>query len=428
MNLKQLRARLAEIKGEMQALIDGGLDAEASAKFDELETEAKQVQGNIDRLERFSKIEVEDSAPAGRQVPAAQPKASVIEVIDNKQADPKAGFEDLASFALAVRSSNPHVGGGMDERLRVLGAPSNYHQEGGSSDGYMVPTEFKDKIMELVFDDADLLSMVESEPTSSNSVQFIADDSTPWGSTGVQSYWGAEANQFTPSRLETEGREVKLHKLHAFVTATEELIEDAPRLNNRLFKGAARAINWKANEAILFGTGAGQPLGFDNSGSKVTVAKEATQAAATIVAKNVAKMYSRVLNPSQAVWLANQDTMGELLTMTLGDQPIWVAPNGFIGNAVGGTLLGRPVMFSDNCATLGTNNDIMLINPMGYYMAKKQGGVKFNSSIHLYFDYDVQAYKWTFRMGGLPYLNAAVSPKNGSSTRSHYVTLATRSA
>ena len=35
MNLKQLRARLAEIKGEMQALIDGGLDAEASAKFDD---------------------------------------------------------------------------------------------------------------------------------------------------------------------------------------------------------------------------------------------------------------------------------------------------------------------------------------------------------------------------------------------------------
>jgi len=214
--------------------------------------------------------------------------------------------------------------------------------------------------------------------------------------------------------------------LHAFVTATEELIEDAPRLNSRLTKGAARAINWKANESLLFGTGAGQPLGFDNSASKISVAKEGSQAAATIVAKNVAKMYSRVMNPSRSVWFVNQDTLPEFLTMTLGDQPIWIAPNGFMGNAAGGTLLGRPVMFSENCATLGTNTDIMLIDPMGYYLVKKSGGIKFNSSIHLYFDYDVQAFKWTFRLGGMPYLNAAVSPKNGSSTKSHYVTLATR--
>jgi HK97 family phage major capsid protein len=423
MKLEQLRARLAAIKTDMQVLIDGEMSAEDSVKFDELEAEAKQVQSNIERLERFEKMKEQEQEPQGRKVPASAPQR--IEVVDNASADLTGGFSGLGEFAMAVRASNPHLGGSIDPRLNVLGAPSNFHKEGGSSDGYMVPTEYKNKIFELVFGNPDLLGMVDSEPTSSNSVQFLADETTPWGSTGIQAYWGAEGNQFTPSRLETEGKELKLHKLHAFVTATEELIEDAPRLNSRLTKGAAQAINWKANEAILFGSGAGQPLGFDNSASKITVAKEGTQAADTIVAANVAKMYTRILNPSRAVWFVNQDTLPQFLTMTLGDKPIWLAPNGFISSP-GGVLFGRPVMFNEHCGTLGDNTDIMLIDPMGYYLLKKSGGVKFASSIHLYFDYDIQAFKWTFRLGGMPYLNAAVSPNKGSSTKSHYVTLAVR--
>lgn len=419
MKLKELRARLAAIKGDMQALIDAGLDADAQVKFDELEAEAKIVRSNIERLERFEQEAQADQAGLGRQTQAS----GRVEVRDNRLDDPTAGFKGLGEFALSVMKA---IKGNMDDRLQVLGAPSNFHRETGSTDGFMVPAQFRDQIVELVFGEPDLLSMVDDEPTQSNSVQFLADETTPWGSTGVQAYWGSEGNQFTPSRLDTDGRELKLHKLHAFVTATEELLEDTPRLNQRLTRGSARAINWKANAAIHYGTGAGQPLGFFEASSKVAVAKETSQTAATIVAKNVAKMFSRSLNPGSSVWLANQDTLPELMTMTLGNQSIWTPPaSGFV-NAPGGFLFGRPIMFSDQCKTLGTEGDLMLVDPMGYYLARKQSGIKFSASMHLYFDYDVQAFKWTFRLGGQPYLSAAVTPNNGSATRSHYITLATR--
>jgi HK97 family phage major capsid protein len=422
MTLAELKARLDALKSDMQAEIDAGLPDQG--KFDQLETEAKDTRAKIERIEKFQAEHAKDQAGTGRATKASSPVS--VTVRDNSQDDPTAGFGGIGEFGRAVMSACT-PGADMDQRLRVLGAPTNFHRETGSSDGYMVPPQFRDAIFELMFGEPDLLSMVDGEPTNSNSVQFIADETTPWGSTGVQAYWGGEGNQFTASRLDTEGREIKLHKLHAFVTATEELIEDAPRLNDRLTRGAARALNWKANNAIHYGTGAGQPLGFNTAASKVTVAKEGSQTADTVVAKNVAKMYARNLNPGRAVWIINQDVIPEIMTLTIGDQPVWTPPASGFTQAPGGFLLGRPVMFSDQCKTLGDEGDILFVDPMGYYLARKSSGIKFGSSMHLYFDYDVQAFRWTFRLGGQPYLSAAVSPANGSATRGHYITLAVRS-
>ena len=64
--------------------------------------------------------------------------------------------------------------------------------------------------------------------------------------------------------------------------------------------------------------------------------------------------------------------------------------------------------------------------PGGYYSSVKSGGIKFAASMHLYFDYDIEAFRWTFRMGGQPYLSAPVSQAKGSQTLSHFITLAER--
>ena len=56
----------------------------------------------------------------------------------------------------------------------------------------------------------------------------------------------------------------------------------------------------------------------------------------------------------------------------------------------------------------------------------KAGGAEFAQSMHLWFDQDLMAFRLIFRMDGQPALGAAVSPKNGSSTRSHFATVAVR--
>lgn len=432
--LKALKTREAELKAQGKALLDAAdgagrdLTAAEEAKFTAIDTELTALAGEIATAEQAAERR---RRMEGVAVPISSGQGRVQVGDDRATLNPTAGFNSLADFARSVHRAHPQTPNGVvDPRLAAMyqAAPTGYMREGGSNDGYMVPPEYRDRIWELVFGGDNLLSEIDSEPTNSNQVNDLSDEWTPWGGTGITAAWRAEAGQMTPTRPSVQPRSVILNELYAFVTASDELLEDAPRLNVRLESKAAQAIGWKVDSAIQFGDGVGKPLGWMNSGALVTVAKETGQAAASLVPKNVAKMFSRMLGESvsRAHWRINSDVIPDLMTMTLGDQPIWTPPSTGLVNAPGGLLLGRPVRFSEHCKTLGTVGDIMLVDPKGYYGLVKSGGIKFASSIHLYFDYGLQAFRWTFRMGGQPHLKTPVSPANGAATKSHFVALATR--
>lgn len=436
MSIKALRQRLHDLKAEGRQTVEKlnkltALDAPGDSQRDEiaaLDKRADEIKAEIEQAQA-------DLDQAERQLERERAFQSTFEIPDNARItdngpDPAQtfGFGNLAEFALAVRNASPGASNfQIDERLSRFAAPSNFHRETGSTDGYQVPPQYRAEVWDVVNadDPANLLNLVDAEPTVSNAVEMLADESTPWGASGVQAYWRSEGSQMSPSRLSQQSRTVKLGELYAFVLATEELLEDAPRLNARLTNKSGLAIRWKASDAIMWGDGVGKPLGYMNSAALVSVAEETTQIADTIVAGNVAKMYARMLAAGmpRAIWLVNSDVLPQLMTMTLGNQPIWTPPSTGFANAPGGMLFGRPVVPTEHCKTLGDKGDIQLIDPMGYYAARKQAGVQFASSMHLYFDYNIQAFRWTFRLGGQPYLSAPVSPAEGSATKSHFIVL-----
>ena len=340
--------------------------------------------------------------------------------------DPRRGFASIAEFGRAIRAAySPN--GVVDERLRVLAAPSNVHIEVNSDEGLMVPPQFRAEIFDAVMEYSSLLGVVDPEPTSGNSVEYLRDTSTPWGATGVQAKWRSEESLMVGTRLTTDPSSLRLHELYAFVTASGELLQDAPRLSNRLTKKAGEAIAYKIDDAIVNGTGAGQPQGWFGSSALVSVAKESGQAGDTVLAANIGKMYSRLIEPQNGIWFINQDVMPQLFTMVIGSQPVWFPPNASIQNApTGGFLLGRPVQMLEACQTLGDKGDIQFVNPRGYYAVIKNTMPEFASSMHLYFDDNLEAFRWIFRLGGQPFLSAPISPAKGTSTRSHFVTLDAR--
>lgn len=428
---KQLQKQRAEALAKANALLADKPDATAeqtaadTAAANTLLEEIKGIDAQLAPL--LALQEAERNAPVLT--------GGAIAVTDRAAADPMRGFRSAADFANSVMVAC-RAGGRVDPRLlgvtggetQIGAAPTNFHNEGHSQDGYMVPPAVRDEIRTLIFEADDILAAVQPEPTESNSVQWLSDETTPWGSTGIQAAWRSEGSQMTPSRLATQPNQLQLHELYAFVTATDELLADAPRLNARITSGAARAITWKASEAIVRGTGSGQPMGWENSPALISVAKETSQAAATILPKNLVKMYSRLLRGpgSRPTWYANSDIVPELVDLRIGNEPSWTARDGGLKSAPEGMLLGIPVKFTEHAKTLGTTGDIQLVNLAGYYAAIKSGGVKFDSSIHLFFDYGLTAFRWTFRLAGQPYLSAAVSPAQGSVTKSDFVYLDTR--
>ncbi len=430
MTLRELRKRQEELKAQGRALMKAAADEDRDLTEDEakkaadIQSELNEVAEKIDA--EVARAELDRSFAASDD---ADGTSDETQAMTPQELQATGGFANLAEFAVAVqRAYDPSEP--VDARLLRFGAaPTNYHQESGGSagEGFSLPPQFRSEIWDLVFDEDDLLGMVDGEPTSGNSVIQITDETTPWGSSGVQANWRAEGTQMSPSKLAEKEQQMRLHELYAFVLATDELLEDVPRLNSRITSKAAQAIRWKANEAIINGTGAGQPLGWMNSAALVTVSKESGQSADTVEGANVAKMWSRLLDTDggSPLWLMNKTVAPELMQMTLGDRPIWTPPERGFTEAPGGFLFGLPIRWTGHAETLGDKGDVQLVNPKGYYAAWKQSGIKFAQSMHLYFDYNMEAFRWTFRLGGQPHLSAPASPAKGT-TLSHFVTLAER--
>ncbi|MEE3098756.1 MAG: phage major capsid protein [Pseudomonadota bacterium] len=426
MTLAQLKAKLGELKAEASAILDrmeaaGGFGAAAAAEH---ETAYNAKKAEIEAA--ASKVAAAERLAEERREMGASPSRPALSIGTVNEPNPETtgGFKSLAEFAVAVRGAVVN-----NEADRRLAAPSNPHSADGSSgEGYLIPEQYRDAIWEAVTAEDDALSRFTLEPTSARSIPYTKDETTPWGATGIQAKWRSEGGQMTPTKAGVKGGRLELHQLYAFAEAEDELLADAPRLANLLTKKAGQAIGWKSMEAIMWADGVGKPMGFMNSSALVTVAKESGQAAASIVADNVNKMFARQHMPGRSgwFWLANIDVFPQLQKLNAGtDAPLFYPPGG-IAAAPNGMLLGKPIVYTEHSETLGTVGDLALVNPEGYFGAKRTAGVEFATSIHLWFDYATTAFRWTFRMGGAPFLSEPVSPAKGSGTRSHFIALATR--
>jgi HK97 family phage major capsid protein len=434
MSLKALRQREHDLKAEGRTILDKAeketrlLTAEEESRFAAIELELTELAGQIAAAEQLAERRRAMQPAASGGGSTVQPFGQVQVGEDRARLDARCGFVSMAEFGHAVmRGSAGAPNFTIDPRLNAMQAadPTNFHREGGSRDGYMVPPEFRDRIWELVHAQDNFLSEIDAEPTNSNVVNDMIDESTPWGAAGIKARWRNEGQLMTPTRQNLKPRSVKLEELFCFVIATDELMEDAPRLESRLTVKSAEAISWLLDDTIMYGDGVAKPLGWFSSGALVSVAKEAGQAADTIVAANITKMYSRMLSQgiARSVWLTNNDVVPQLMTMVLGQQPIWTPPATGFQNAPGGFLFGRPVRFSEHCRTLGDKGDIQFVDLKGYYGARKEAGTRYATSMHLYFDYGMQAFRWILRFGGQPHLSAPVTPANGANTKSHFITL-----
>jgi HK97 family phage major capsid protein len=395
------------------------------------QTDADPIPGN-------DPAPAEPARPAASAAPAARPALSSARAAAPRvTANGNGGFRGLGEFALAVRqAAHMQKGGGgeIDARLRNASA-TTYSSEGvGADGGFAVPPDFRSDIMAKVFAEDSLIARTDRMQSSSNTITFPIDMTTPWDTTGgIQSYWTAEAGAKTQSKAKLEEVTVKLSTLATLVPVTEELLEDAPAMDAYLRRKVPEKMDFKISDAMIRGSGAGMPLGILNAPCLVTQAAESAQTADTVVVANLAKMWGRLPIQSRrtAVWLMHPDVEAQLPLMTLANQPVYLPPGGVSGNMYG-SLWGRPVIPHQVCETIGDLGDIMLTDWSQYLTATKTGngrdanGMRSDVSIHLWFDQDLVAYRFTVRVAGQPWWSAATAQRDGSNTQSPFITLASR--
>jgi HK97 family phage major capsid protein len=250
---------------------------------------------------------------------------------------------------------------------------------------------------------------------------------------GVQVYWREEAGTVTAKAPEFRRMKLQLNSLMGICYATDELLSDATALGSVISQAFAEEFGFVIDDAIIRGSGNGQPLGILNSPALLSVAKETVpvaQAADTVVWENIVKMWNRLWAKSRpnAAWYIHQDVLPQLQTMGMtigvGGVPVYLPATGAAGSPYS-TLMGRPVIEIEQADTVGDQGDIMLLDLSQYLMIDK-GGMDAASSIHVRFLYGENTFRFMLRTDGQPIWNSPLTLFNSTTTVSPFVVLDAR--
>lgn len=370
---------------------------------------------------------------------AAEPAANPMETeVKGKPAEVKSRPDKFASLGDQLdairRASTP--GMSHDRRLDGVKAISGMSETVPEDGGYLVQTDFASELLRLTHETGLLTSRVRRIPVGANAngltINAVKETSRATGSRwgGVQVYWREEAGTVTAKQPEFRRMKLQLNSLMGLCYATDEVLADATALGAVIQQAFSEEFGFVLDDAIIRGSGNGQPMGILNSNAYISVAKEAGQVADTVVWENVLKMWSRLWSRSRnnAAWFIHQDVLPQLATMAMavgvGGVPVYLPATGAAGQPYS-TLFGRPVIEIEQADTVGDLGDIMLLDLSQYLMIDK-GGLEAAQSIHVRFIYGENTFRFILRTDGQPIWNSPLTLYNSSTTVAPFVLLDAR--
>lgn len=351
-------------------------------------------------------------------------------------------FDNIIEFFDAI-SDKPDMGNTelMAKRRAVQNAMSSTDPGAG---GFLIPEEFRAELLKVALESAVVRPRARVIPMTSLRVSIPMVDATSNAASiygGVVGYWTEEGAALTQSQPSFGRIGLEAKKLVAYTEIPNELRQDSA-VSAEAFVNEAfpLALSWYEDVAFLAGSGVGEPLGALNPTNLAVVQqlKESGQATQTILWENIVGMFSRMTPASlgNAVWIVSPDAFPQLATMALsvgtGGSAIWLN-NGQEGPPA--TILGRPVVISEkvnstlNSANVGSptvaGSDINFID-FSQYLIGDRMAMSAVSSSDFRFGTDVTAYRVIERVDGRPWMQSAITPRNGGPALSPYVILGAR--
>lgn len=454
----ELEALQAKAKAEGRALTPDELKAQDAYDLElkALDDEIKLEERKADRERGSAGFSGAPSATPA--VPGSGPIAT--DMVDRAARDPRRGFSSHREFLQAVMENagvrtRAEV---TDEKLRPLAVfdkddrasggelafmlPAGFSpraavgsdEQGTYSDqygGFAVPTSRAPGLLEVGFEGDPTAGRTQSIPMQTPTVEIMArvDKNHSTSVTGGLTVTRRpETGAAAPSRAQLEMVTLKASSLFGLAYATEELLTDSPLSFIAIIDSgfrtqfAAHMLNEK-----LRGLGGSEYQGIINAPCAISQAAEGGQGADTIKALNVIKMRARCWGYGNAIWIANHDTLPQLLTMFVATG----ADHGQLIYTVSATegkadmLLGRPIFYTEFASKLGDVGDLILWNPTQYLEGIYQP-LQSAESVHVRFINHERTFKMWLRNAGAPWWRSALTPAKSADTLSPIVTLAAR--
>jgi len=242
---------------------------------------------------------------------------------------------------------------------------------------------------------------------------------------GFKMQWLGESQTGTAQTGKLRSIHLRAKSGVIYANVSMELLQDAKGFEAELNAQLAKAIADGIDSALINNSDAGGPGSILGADCLIEVSKEAGQSATTINYENVVKMYARQLDHKNAIFIANHTVLPQILSLGKA-----VGTGGSVVpvlNEDNGTyrLLGKPVILSDKCPTLGTMGDILYVNLDYMALGMRKDLMIETSNANRWLQRE-NSFRIIVRMDAAPMLSKALEPNNGDSL-GPFIALQTRS-
>ena len=288
-----------------------------------------------------------------------------------------------------------------------------------------MPEEFRAQLLTLGLEASRIRPLCMRIPMGSSSIRIpaVKDDDRSAGSVfgGVRGYWTAAGGTINESEPAFAQVGLNAKGLKFYTELENELIADSFTSAEALVVAMiGMAEPWFFDQAVIGGSGTGEPLGVTNAAARIGVTRGTSNEVNLV---DVANMYARMLPSSlgRAVWIISPAVLAQLMMpeSTAGAQVFW--PD--LTQGLRMRLGGNPVIISEHVPDLGSANDIMFVD-FGFYLVGDRQALSLATSPHFKFQNDITAVRGVERIDGQPWVQSALTPANGGDTLSPIVGLA----
>lgn len=376
MNLNELRLKRGQIVDQMQALIndhpgDKWTDS-IDAKWKKLDNAQSSIKNQIKAAESQTGLDNEMNGLVD------QPVITGLSSVANSAVSTP---EYKNAFMNLMRVGKGNLGPEIMNALQVGTAT-----EGGN----ITPTELDRQIVEHLQDHNEFRDHITVIQTSS-------DREIPVESNLGTAAWTAEEAGYNESDPAFGKASLGAHKLTRIVKVSEELVHDSGfDLLAYLGKNFGKSFGLAEENAIVAGTGTGQPSGFVAAASTGVTAA----AVAAITGDEMIDLYHSLTRPyrKKAVFTMNDTTLAFIrkLKDSTG-QFIW-QPGLKAGEP--DAILGKPVLPTIAQGAMATGVDAISFGDLSYYYLAERSGRVLQILIELYAGTGQVGYRGFERIDG----------------------------